>query len=134
MVSCSIHELSNNEQGSSRYKGSATEAAAPCNSNAGHQDYYTDRELILTLHSHFRKKQMSNLQGFYLMDADADQIIGVKDIVQIFKDSGLVISLDRVKSLIRGFAKEQQQEEEMNVHGYLRFMASAYAQRYDDQL
>ena len=78
---------------------------------------------------------MSNLQGFYLMDADADQMIGAKDIVQILKDSGLVISLDRVKSLIRGFAnKEQQEQEEMNVHGYLRFMASAYAQRYDDQV
>lgn len=90
---------------------------------------YTDRELILTLHSHFRKKQMSNLQGFYLMDADADQMIGAKDIVQILKDSGIVICLDRVKSLINGFVKE----EEMNVHAYLRFMASAYASKYDDQ-
>jgi len=67
------------------------------------------------------------------MDADEDKTIRANDILQIFKDSGLFISLARVKSLIRGFTKDEQQEEEMNVHGYLRFMASAYAQRYDDE-
>lgn len=66
------------------------------------------------------------------MDADADQMIGAKDILSILKDARLVISLDRVRSLITDFVSNE--EEEMNVHGYLRFMASAYAHKYDNQL
>jgi hypothetical protein len=122
MASCSI---SNDYSSSNKGKEDKRPAA-----RSDHKDY-TDRELILTLHSHFRKNLMSNLQGFYLMDADADKWIGANDIVHLFKDSGFVVSLDRIKTLIRDFTDEE--EEKMNVHGYLRFMASAYAHKHDDQ-
>lgn len=130
------HDFTTNSSKKSKGRDhQAPTAAPPAPPNAtacnDHKDY-TDREIILTLHSHFRKNQMSNLQGFYLMDADADQMIGAKDILSILKDARLVISLDRVRSLITDFVSNE--EEEMNVHGYLRFMASAYAHKYDNQL
>lgn len=63
------------------------------------------------------------------MDSDTNQTVGARDLTQIYNYSGIVISVDRVNDLIRKFVDHAGGE--MNVHGYLRFMASAYAQKYD---
>jgi len=86
----------------------------------------TDKELILALQNHFRKLEMSNVQGFHFMDKNGNGIICVAEIVQVLKEAGLTISLGRAKELINRYTDD----EEMGVPQYVRFMASAY--HYED--
>ena len=129
MVSCDSSILDITTNGSS-YNASVYSSSSGSSRNNNKQAVPTDRELILTLQEYFRRNQMSNLQGFYFMDADTNQqTIGANDMVQIYKRLGMMfITVDRVQTLMGGFVMKEGGE--MNVHGYLRFMASAYAPRH----
>lgn len=90
----------------------------------------SDKDLILVLHKHFRNMKLSNVQGFHVMDSDDNELISAADMLKTYKEAGVGIGLNRAKDLMKGYCAEGK-ENEMDIPGFIRLMASAYT--YEDE-
>lgn len=110
--------------------GRASTAASRRAVSRGGGGQRSDKDLILVLHKHFRNMKLSNVQGFHVMDSDDNELISAADMLKTYKEAGVGIGLNRAKDLMKGYCAEGS-ENEMDIPGFIRLMASAYT--YEDE-
>lgn len=109
-------------------------AKKPTKSKKTEKKEYTNKELIEALQEHFRTLGLSNVKGFYYIDKDDSKRLNSEDIRNALAEAGVQISFDRAHELIRSYALNYSNKThnfyagEMDVHAFIRFMASIYRQ------
>jgi Ca2+-binding EF-hand superfamily protein len=95
------------------------------------KDEKSDMQLIIALHTHFRRMGKSNVQGFHYIDKDNDRRISAKEIKGTLAEAGHEISICRAKDLIQGHNSYSSRSDgyfsgELDVPAFIRLMASAH--------